>query len=119
VLVRHGNRFFAIARRSLGGPVERSPRWLPGELRLTLDQLRYWWTRLRTTVYEVLPAERRVVPLLDLPSRGDTAFASVIELAPGRFAVANYSSPLSGPDWPWAVGQNVETRIYGFELELP
>jgi len=119
LLVRNGDRFFAIARRSLGGPVDRMPTWLPGDLKLVLDQLRFWWTRLRTTVYEVLPDERRIVPLLDLPSRGDTAFASAIDLGRGRFAVANYSSPLEDTDWPWAVGQNVETRIYALELELP
>ncbi|MDH3687523.1 MAG: hypothetical protein OEP95_14920 [Myxococcales bacterium] len=119
LLVRHGDRFFAIARRSLGGRVDRMPTLLPADWKLVLDQLRFWWTRLRTTVYEVLPDERRIVPLLDLPSRGDTAFASAIDLGNGRFAIANYSSPLEEPDWPWAVGQNVETRIYALELELP
>jgi hypothetical protein len=119
LLVRSGDRFFAIARRSLGGPVARMPTWVPGDLALLLDQLRFWWTRLRTTVYEVLPAERRIVPLVDLPSRGDTAFASAIDLGDGRLAVANYSSPLEDADWPWAVGQNIETRIYALELELP
>jgi len=119
LLVRNGDRFFAIARRSLGGRVERMPVSLPADWKLVLDQLRFWWTRLRTTVYEVLPDERRIVPLLDLPSRGDTAFASAIDLGAGRFAIANYSSPLEEPDWPWAVGQNVETRIYALELQLP
>lgn len=119
LLVRHEDRFFAIARRSFGGPVERMPAWLPEDTRLVLDQLRFWWTRLRTTVYEVVPESRRIVPLQDLPSRGDTAFASAIDLGNGRFAVANYSSPLEEPDWPWAVGQNVETRIYSLMLDLP
>ena len=95
------------------------PRWLPADARLILDQLRFWWSRLRTTVYEVLPEERRIVPLADLPSRGDTAFASAIALGGGRFAIANYSSPLEDSDWPWAIGQNVATRIYALELELP
>ena len=117
--MRSGERFFAIARRSLGGKVDRMPAWLPGDTKLVLDQLRFWWTRLRTTVYEILPEERRIVPLVDLPSRGDTAFASAIDLGEGRFAVANYSSPLEEPDWPWAVGQNVETRIYALEVTLP
>ncbi len=119
LLVRHGDRFFAFARRSLGGPVERMPGWLSDDSRLLLDQLRFWWTRLRTSVYEILPDERRIVPLADLPSRGDTAFASAIPLGDGRFAVANYSSPLEEADWPWAVGQNVETRIYVQEVTLP
>jgi hypothetical protein len=41
LLLRHGDRFFAIARRSLGGPVERMPGWLPEDTRLILDQLRF------------------------------------------------------------------------------
>lgn len=119
LLLRHGDRFFAVARRSFGGPVARMPSWLPEDTRLILDQLRFWWTRLRTTLYEILPSERSIVPIVDLPSRGDTAFASAIELGGGRFAVANYSSPLEDPDWPWAVGQNIETRIYSLILDLP
>ncbi len=119
LLVRHGDRFFAIARRSLAGPVERMPRWLPGDLPLALDQLRFWWSRLRTTVYEIAPQSRTIYPLADLPSRGDTAFASAIDLGGGNFAIANYSSPLEGPDWPWAIGQNVETRVYALPLKLP
>jgi hypothetical protein len=95
------------------------PTWLPGDAPLVFDQLRFWWTRLRTTVYEILPAERTILPLADLPSRGDTAFASAIDLGNGRFAIANYSSPLEGADWPWAVGQNIETRIYSLALDLP
>lgn len=70
-------------------------------------------------MYEVLPQERKIVPLVDLPSRGDTAFASAIDLGGGRFAIANYSSPLEGPGWPWAVGQNLETRVYSLPLDLP
>lgn len=119
VLFREGDRIFALARRSLGGPIQRDLGPVPEPAATWLEQLRYWITRKRTTLYEVLPEERRTVPVLDLPSRGDTAFAGVVPLGDGRWWVANYSSDLEGPDWPWVGGQLTGTRIYGFELQLP
>ena len=79
-------------------------------------QLRYWVTRKRTTLYEVLPDELRSVPILDFPSAADTAFAGIVALGPGRFWVANYTSPLAGIDPPWVVGQSRRTEIVSFEL---
>jgi hypothetical protein len=116
ILFRHEGRTFALARRSLGGPMERGPEWWPPQVRFLWAQLRYWWTRKRTTLYEVLPDERRTVPLVDLPSRGDTAFAGVVPQPGGGFWVANYTSPLDGIDPPWMVGQMRPTHIVSFEL---
>lgn len=116
LLFRHGGRTFAIARRNLGGEIERGFGWLPPRVRFLWALLRYWVTHKRTTLYEVLPAELRTVPLVDLPSAGDTAFAGIVPLAPGRFWVANYTSPLSGIDPPWVVGQSRPTEIVSFEL---
>jgi hypothetical protein len=121
ILFAWQGRTFALARRSLGGPMERGPEWWPPQVRFLWAQLRYWWTRKRTTLYEVLPGERRLVPLLDLPSRGDTAFAGVVPLADGGgdddgFWVANYTSPLQGIDPPWMLGQMRDTHIVSFTL---
>jgi hypothetical protein len=113
-----GPELYAIARRSLGGPLDRGQRWLPDTAELLWYQLRYWWTRKRTTLYRVLPAERRTVPVVDLPSAGDTAFAAVLEDAPGRYWVANYSSDPDGPDWPWMAGQMGATGVYALELTI-
>lgn len=119
LLFREGNRFFVLARRSLGGPIARGESVLPEKPALGWEQLRYWITRKRTALYELLPEERRTVPLVDLPSKGDTAFASAVPLGGGRYFVANYSSDVEGPDWPWVGGQLTGSRIYGFELTLP
>lgn len=119
LLIREGGRFFVLARRSLGGALGRGESLLPASVATLLEQLRYWVTRKRTTLYEILPGERRTVPLLDLPSKGDTAFASAVALGDGRYFVANYSSDLEGPDWPWVGGQLTGSRIYGFDLSLP
>ncbi len=119
LLFRHGHDFYAIARRSLGGPLDTGQRWLPERLETLWYQLRYWVTRKRTALYRVLPEERRTVPVLDLPSRGDTAFAGMVPLGDGRYWVVNYSSDLDGPDWPWVGGQFTGSRIYAMELTLP
>ncbi len=66
----------------------------------------------------MLPGERRTQPIVDLPGTGDTAFAGVVPLEPGRYWVANYTSPLPGNDPPWVVGQSLPTEIVSFELRL-
>ena len=83
------------------------------------EQLRYWTTRKRTTLYEILPAERRTVPILDFRLGETQAFAGAVPLGDQRYWIANYSSDLDGPDWPWVGGQLTGSRIYTFELTLP
>jgi hypothetical protein len=118
LLFRDGGALWAIARRSLGGPLDTGVR-LPESIRTWWLELRYWTTRKRTTLYRVLPDERRTVPVLDLPSRGDTAFAGRIAEPDGSSWIVNYTSPLDGPDWPWVGGQLTGTVIYGVSLRLP
>jgi len=119
LLFRHGDAFFAIARRNLGGPLDTGQRWLPDPVEVLWYQLRYWFARKRTTLYRVLPQEHRTTPVLDFPSRGDTAFAGIATLDDGSYWVANYSSDLDGPDYPWVLGQLTGSRIYGAELTFP
>lgn len=118
LLIRQGDRFFAVARRSLAGPFPMA-QWLPERLALGWSMLRYSASRKRTALYEILPEERRSVLVTDLPSKGDTAFASNLPLGGGRHWIVNYTSPLSGPDWPWIGGQLDRTVVVGFELRLP
>lgn len=55
--------------------------------------------------------------MLDLPSRGDTCFPSVVEAgAPDTFWLYDYSSPLDGPDLSWVDGQQGETSIFRHTL---
>lgn len=117
ILFREGGQVYALARRSLGGPMERGPGWWPDRVRFLWAQLRYWFTRKRTTLYEVDAEQRRMVPLIDLPSRGDTAFAGVVRLDDGSWWGANYTSPLDGIDPPWVVGQSRPTHIVSFDLK--
>lgn len=70
-------------------------------------------------LWRFVPAERRSAYVLDLPSRGDTCFASVLEGAsPDEVIVYDYSSPIDGPDVAWNVGQERETRVYRHVLRF-
>lgn len=67
----------------------------------------------RCALWRYDQATDRIVYMLDLPSRGDTCFASALEgSAPGEFYVYNYSSDVDGPDVNWNVGQVNPTYIY-------
>ena len=57
--------------------------------------------------------------MLDLPSRGDTCFASILPLNPYNYLVFNYTSPLEGDDVSWVDGQSGPTLIYTLVLTMP
>jgi len=76
-------------------------------------QLVNWTKRKRCALWKVDPAALVVYWQLDLPSRGDTCFASIVSTGADRYAVYNYSSPLDATaDPPWFEGQMGETRLY-------
>jgi hypothetical protein len=82
----------------------------------------------RTSIYKIDKASRRVIRLKDLPSAADTAFASIVQLGPKKFLVANYSNPIINDGkintlrWAWIQGQlstGHGTGIYLTTLEFP
>jgi hypothetical protein len=102
-----------IARRSLafGGRYGLAPTWLPGALRMRVNQGAWWVTRKRSALYRV-DAERRAIGwVADLPSRGDTSFAGVVEEPEGSLLVADYTSPAGTGDPVWMRGQLQPTEI--------
>ncbi|HOZ45394.1 MAG TPA: hypothetical protein PLO37_03135 [Candidatus Hydrogenedentes bacterium] len=118
LMFRHGSDFYVIARRNVAGPFYRGLTRLPERWQRAWYLARYSLTRKRTALYKVDLEHRRLVPLLDLPSKGDTAFAGIVKLDDRSYYVANYSSALDGPDWPWIVGQLRPTIIYGMILNF-
>lgn len=82
-------------------------------------QLDYWRRPKRCSLWEVDPEALTVSLLLDLPSRGDTCFASILPLDASHYAVYNYTSPLDGEDLGWSDGQTGPTSIYSLILGLP
>jgi hypothetical protein len=57
--------------------------------------------------------------VLDLPSRGDTCFASALDAGEREMTVYNYTSPLDEDDHEWLVAQGKPTLIYRASLILP
>lgn len=89
----------------------------------TKYQLAWWSGPKRCAVWEVDGATRTVAFVLDLPSAGDTCFASALPIAgeDAAFTVYNYTSPVDDPaklDIKWLEGQLGETWIYRIRLEL-
>jgi hypothetical protein len=111
-LFRHGRDLYLVARRDLGPPI--GTRWerVPDLFRKLFIWQTYWLRPKRTTLYRLDTEARRIVPLLDLPSAGDTAFPSVARLGPDDFLIANYTSDLSQADETWLSGQLRPTKIY-------
>jgi hypothetical protein len=88
------------------------------------NQATYWFAPKRCTLWRVDPEALTVEPLLDLPSKGDTCFASVLPGEVGadgrlRLALYNYTSPVDGEDLEWRLGQAGPTLIYRAVLSLP
>ena len=88
-------------------------------MQTVLYELAYWATPKRTALWEVDPASLTVRWVLDLPSRGDTAFAGGVRLDERRWLVFNYSSDVTGPDLVWIAGQLAPTHIYSQVIAFP
>jgi hypothetical protein len=108
-----GGEPWLIARRSLafGGRYGLAPSRLPAALRMRVNQLAWWVTRKRSALYRVDAARRSVEWVADLPSRGDTSFAGVVEEADGSLLVADYTSAVGTGDPAWMRGQLRPTEI--------
>lgn len=121
LLIQHGGRIFLIGRRNISdtGNFDLGRDDLtPAEATLEY-QLDYWKRPKRCALWEVDPEKLSVSFLLDLPSKGDTCFASAVPLKDDGYLVYNYTSPLDGPDRSWLDGQNNPTQIYWTALTLP
>lgn len=79
----------------------------------------YWQQPKRCSLWEVDPDSLTVDFVLDLPSKGDTCFASTLAEGDGGYTVYNYSNDPDGPELSWLEGQTAETRIYRQRLWLP
>ena len=67
----------------------------------------------RCALWRYVQSEDRIAYILDLPSKGDTCFASAIAgSSPEEIIVYNYSSDIDGNDVTWAEGQVSPTFVY-------
>jgi len=114
----HKGRFFVVGRRNIAGRSARGKGILPESVWNAWSMVFYSLTRKRTCLYEINPNTLELYPLVDLPSKGDTAFAGIVPLSEDTYYLVNYSSPLEGFNLPWIGGQLIESRLYGFILDF-
>jgi hypothetical protein len=118
LMFRHKNDFYVIARRNLDGPFNKTAIYLPAFLRSKYYLVRYSLTRKRTTLYKLNKELLTLEPVLDFPTRGDTAYAGITEISPTSYLVFNYSSEIDGFDWSWLGGQLTGSNIYSMIVKF-
>jgi hypothetical protein len=118
LLFTHADRVWLIARRNLTetGAYDLEMRDLEHRDQTTAYSLDYWQHPKRCSLWEVDSDELVVDWVLDLPSRGDTCFASILPAGEDRYTVYNYSSDPEGDDISWLTGQTQPTQIYAQDL---
>ncbi len=117
----HDGEAWLIARRHVtaDGRYDLGQRWLNRTAQSVQYQLAYRNAPKRCALWRYVQGEDRIAWVLDLPSRGDTCFAGVLEGAtPDERVLYNYSSPIDGPDVPWVTGQRGPTNIYRHTLRF-
>jgi len=111
LLFEHEGQPYVIARRSLSGEFGRELKGARSLVR-AWQHLRYFGSRKRTALYRFDIGAKSLTPILDFPSRGDTAFAGIVPLDDHNYYVVNYSCEINGPDTSWISGQLGETNLY-------
>lgn len=122
----HKGTIYLIGRRTLEADGSSANFDLPGPEgesygdKFQRIQLVNWAKRKRCALWTVDPASRAVTWVRDLPSEGDTCFASTVPLCDGRYLVYDYSSPLDDDkDLPWRNSQLRPTLIHRYVLAIP
>ena len=121
LVFEHDGAVYLIGRRNLNetGHYDLGMDDLSAKDQTLQYQLDYWQHPKRCSLWQVDPEALSVEFVLDLPSRGDTCFASAIQQSDTEWLVYNYSSPIDGPDVSWLDGQQGMTHIYRMILEFP
>ena len=120
-MVRHGKDLYLVARKDLGGPYDQFKNLWGFNIQKWLYLISYSLRYKQTALYTVNQETREVEWLADLPSAGDTAFPSIVQLGPDKFMVANYTSPINETyEYSWFDGQVSRrgTGIYWVEMNF-
>ena len=114
----HQNRIWLIARRNVtdSGAYDLEMRDLDPRDQTTAYSIDYWQHPKRCSLWEIDAESLRVSWVLDLPSKGDTCFASMLPAGDDRYTVYNYRSDPKGDDLGWLQGQTQPTQIYRQDL---
>ncbi len=118
IMFTHDDEVYLIARRNIDGTYDKEQRWMWNPVENLYYMARYWWTKKRTALYKLDKEKLEMEPVLDFPSRGDTAFPGLVEMGEGKYLMYNYSSPIGGKDRVWMSGQLTGTVIYSTVIEF-
>ncbi len=118
----HDGHVYLIGRRNLGngGRYDLELTNLSVKEQTLKYQFTYSEHKKRCALWRVQQEPLDVIHIADLPSSGDTCFASILPTEDdNRYVVYNYTSPLDGPDVGWLHAQLATTQIYRIELTFP
>lgn len=121
LVFRHGGEVWLFGRRNVTetGAFDLGRDDLSLAEQSVLYAADYWNKPKRCSLWRIDPEALTATFVLDLPSRGDTCFASVVPRGTDDFLVYNYSSPVEGLDVGWLRGQTGPTLIYRQMLHFP
>ena len=128
LVFRHRGEVYLFGRRNVTGDgnFDLGRHDLPLQQQSNEYAAEYWGKPKRCSLWHIDPVALTATFVLDLPSKGDTCFASVVPADPAQdaartddFLVYNYSSPIDGPDISWLRGQTGNTLIYRQRLHFP
>jgi len=120
LVFKHGGNIYLVGRRNISrtGNFDLGKEGMDRKSKSMSYQLDYWKRPKRCSIWLVDPDELKVHFLDDLPSKGDTCFASVIAMSENEYMLYNYTSPPDGPDISWNQGQQGHTLIYRMLLKF-
>ncbi|WP_437751669.1 hypothetical protein [Sorangium sp. So ce1389] len=121
LVFRRGAEIYLIGRRNLTetGNYDLDVDELPPAEQAQKYLVEYSFKPKRCSLWKVDPDALSVSFVLDLPSRGDTCFASALDAGEHEMTVYNYTSPLDSEDLDWFRAQGGPTIIYRATLYLP
>jgi hypothetical protein len=119
LVFEHDGEIYVIGRRNRTADGLYDVGSGPRAKRTLQNELSYIKEGKRCALFRWISGEDRLGFVLDLPSRGDTCFPSLlVGNVPNELVVYDYSSDISGPDLSWAAGQRRPTYIYRHVLEF-
>jgi hypothetical protein len=121
MMFQHADRIWLVGRRHVteDGHFDLMQRDLSMSEQNLQYQAAYWTKPKRCALWEVDPASLVVSHVLDLPTAGDTCFASAVKLEGNQYLLYDYSSSTDDPDIAWYEGQTGPTHIYRVTLAMP
>lgn len=120
LLFTHGDEIYLVGRRNVTdtGYYDLGMKQLTFKEQTMKYLLDYSTKPKRCALWRYDKKKLEIEFILDLPSKGDTCFASVVKKSQNEYLLFNYTSPVDGPDIAWLKGQLGKTIIYSVILKF-